>query len=301
MNDQDKKTYWESRMEQLYASQDKQNDKFIKKMIKEYHRMEEDIKKDIGSYYTKYGKDDVIEYRKLVQSLSTSERDLLYKNYEDFIRRYPQYSNLLPVRESIYKLNRLEGLQLSIRLRMVELGAFEQEGLEKLLQQAYENGYLSSMNGLQNAPSFFSVNSYAMQLTLAETWTNGGNFSSRLWGNKSTLINTLNNEIRDGIIRGDDYRQMIKVLRHRTGVGEFCAKRLVVTETAFVMNQGNKQAFMDAGVKRYEISAVMDRRTSNICKRLNGEQFEFKDAKSGTNYPPFHAFCRSTAIPIEND
>ena len=52
----------------------------------------------------------------------------------------------------------IEGLQLSIRMKMVELGAFEQEGFEKLLREAYERGYLSTMKGLDNAPSFFSVN-----------------------------------------------------------------------------------------------------------------------------------------------
>ncbi|KIO60634.1 hypothetical protein [Caldibacillus thermoamylovorans] len=52
----------------------------------------------------------------------------------------------------------IEGLQLSIRMKMVELGAFEQEGFEKLLREAYERGYLSTMKGLDKAPSFFSVN-----------------------------------------------------------------------------------------------------------------------------------------------
>lgn len=295
------KSYWENRMIQLYKNMDKKNAKFDKKMRKEYHRLEASIQKEIAGYYAKYSEDDVIEYRKLVIALSPSERELLYKDYEEFARRNPKYMHLMPVRESIYQLNRLEGLQLNIRMQMVELGAFEQEGFEKLLQEAYKLGYLSTMKGLDNAPSFFSVNDIVMGKTLSEKWINDGNFSDRIWANKEKLINTLTNEIRDGIIRGDSYKKMSQIIQHRTGVGAYDAKRLITTESAFVLNQANKQAFMDAGILRYEITAVMDSKTSPTCKNLDKEQFDFKDAKVGVNYPPFHSFCRTTTIPIEND
>lgn len=287
-------------MVQLFTAQDKRNAKFEKKMRKEYLRMEEQIKKEIASYYAKYGKDGVIEYRKLVLSLAEKERELLYQDYDEFARRNPKYTHLMPVRESIYKLNRLEGLQLDIRMRMIELGAFEEEGYRKLLEQAYEDGYLSTMKGLSNAPSFFTLNSVAMGQTLNEKWIDEGNFSTRIWGNKEKLIRLLNNEIRDGFIRGDDYRQMAKVIQYRTGVGENDAKRLLQTEYNFVMGQANKQAFMEANVTKYEVSAVMDRKTSKTCRNLDGEQFDFEDAKVGVNYPPFHARCRTTVIPLED-
>ncbi|MGO5010801.1 minor capsid protein [Niallia sp. Sow4_A1] len=298
--DAERKSYWEQRMIQLFTSQDKRNAKFERKMHKEYLRIEEQINKEIASFYTKYGKDDVIEYRKLVLSLSDRERNLLYQDYEAFTKRYPKYTHLMPVRESIYKLNRLEGLQLNIRMHLLELGAYEEENFQKLLEQAYENGYLSTMKGLSNAPSFFMLNSIAMSQTLNEKWIDEGNFSTRIWGNKEKLIRLLNNEIRDGFIRGDEYRQMAKVLQYRTGVGENDARRLLQTEYNFVMNQANKQAFIDTGITRYEISAVMDKKTSKTCRSLDGQQFDYEDAKVGVNYPPFHARCRTTVIPVEN-
>jgi len=118
------KEYWELRSKDLFDSQEKKNNKFEKKLRKEYQRIGESINKDIASYYTQYGKDDIIEYRKMVLRLSKAERDLLYKDYDSFALRNPQYKKLMPVRESIYKLNRLEGMELSIRKHMVELGAF---------------------------------------------------------------------------------------------------------------------------------------------------------------------------------
>lgn len=294
------KQYWENRMIQLFNSQDKKNDKLTKRMAKEYQRTGANIDKEIASYYARYAKDDVLEYRKLVLSLSKSERDLLYKNVAGFVQKYPQHVDLMPVRESIYKLNRLEGLQISVRQNLLELGVIEQQEFDKALAAAYEAGYLSSMKGLENPLAFFKVDNLVMQQTLNEGWINGENYSDRIWKNKEKLINTLNTEIRDGLIRGSSYKKMTDIVSNRTGVGVYETKRLIFTESAFVLNEANAQAFMDAGILEYENTAVMDSRTSPTCREMDGKRFKFSERVVGINASPFHSFCRTTAIPVEN-
>lgn len=292
--------YWEQRAEQLVTKQIKADDKAAKKLAKEYARIAASIEKDIASYYQKYSKDDVIDYRKMVDRLSEVERDLLYKDYDSFAVKYPQYKHLMPVRESIYKLNRLEGLQLNVRLQMLEIGAIEEEVFQKHLKEAYERGYLNTMKGLHNASSQFLISEIAVQQALAVKWIEGGNFSSRVWNNKEKLIRILNNEIRDAMIRGDSYAEMTRMVQRRTGVGAYEARRLVHTESQFMSVQGNAKAFMAENIERYENCAVMDSKTSKICKSMDGQIFEFKDMQVGVNCPPYHSFCRTTIIPIEN-
>lgn len=147
--------YWEERAIQLYDAQDKRNATFNRRLEKEYNRTAAAIEKEGAAYYSKYGKEDVVEYRKLVKALSKRERDLLYQDYKKFADKYPKYVHLMPVRESIYQLNRLEGLQLSIRQNLLELGAIEQAEFERVLKTAYQQGYLSTMRGLQNSNAFF--------------------------------------------------------------------------------------------------------------------------------------------------
>jgi SPP1 gp7 family putative phage head morphogenesis protein len=293
------KQYWETRFTQLMDSQEKRSDKTAAKIAKEYERTATAIERDISSYYTKYGQDDVVEYRKLVKGLSKAERDMLYQNMEKFAEKYPQHAHLMPVRESIYELNRLEGLQLSVRQNMYELGAIEQREFEKALKQAYERGYLNTMKGLRGREAFFSVNDRVLEQTMNMKWVNGKNFSDRIWENKEKLIETLNREVRDAFIRGEGYSKMQKIIRNRTGVGAYDAKRLIRTEANFLMNQANGQAFQDDGITAYELSAVLDDNTSDICEELDGEQFEFEEAKVGENFPPMHPFCRTMIMPVE--
>ena len=293
--------YWEERAEQLVNKQIKADDKAAKKLAKEYARVAAKLEKEVAAYYTKYSKDSVIEFRDMLGVLSESERTLLYENLDAFAQAFPQYAHLLPVRRSIYKLNRLEGLQLSAQLELYRIGAIEEEVFKQHLTEAYERGYLYTLQGLPNTQSQFVLNAFAAQQALDKKWLDNNNFSDRIWGNKNKLLSTLRNEIRDGMIRGDTYNSMIKTIRYRTGVGAFDARRLIHTESAFISVQANAHAFQSVGIERYEICAVMDRKTSQICRSLDGTIFYFNEAAPGTNMPPFHAFCRTTIVPIEND
>ena len=55
------------------------------------------------------------------------------------------------------------------------------------------------------------------------------------------------------------------------------------------------------GVKKYKIVAVLDIKTSNICRELDGKVFDMKDFNIGITAPPFHPHCRSVAVPYIND
>ena len=50
-------------------------------------------------------------------------------------------------------------------------------------------------------------------------------------------------------------------------------------------------------VKRYQLVAVLDNRTSPICRSLDGKIFDRQDAKAGVTMPLFHCYCRTTTVP----
>lgn len=71
-------------------------------------------------------KDCAIKYANLFKKLPGSDIMLLIQRMDEFEKKYPEYADLMPIRESIYKLNRPEVLQQSIRLPRVQ-GAERQE------------------------------------------------------------------------------------------------------------------------------------------------------------------------------
>lgn len=131
-------------------------------------------------------------------------------------------------------------------------------------------------------------------------WISGQNYSDRLWKNKDKLLGHLDYELRNGIIRGDDFKTMTSHLRNITGVGKSDADRLIRTETSYIANRANMQNYIDNGLKWYEYLAVEDSRTSQACNGLNGKILELEKAITGTNYPPLHPNCRSRGLPVSN-
>lgn len=127
--------YWQDRQKQLNNQLEKDEKKLKEKLSKRYDVERKRLENEIAAYYQQYGENNVIEYRRLMQELSDADRQLLMERMDDFAEKYPQYAHLMPVRESIYKLNRLEGLQANIRMHQLEIGAVDQEELQAHLEK----------------------------------------------------------------------------------------------------------------------------------------------------------------------
>ena len=103
-------TYWQRRQKEQLKALEK-SEKALMQRLTEYYRGEyAKLDKEIASFYSKYGAKKIIEYRMLLEDLSPQDRSLLIKNVEEFKEKYPNLKHIVPVRENIYKLNRLEAV-----------------------------------------------------------------------------------------------------------------------------------------------------------------------------------------------
>ena len=132
--------YWQKRQQRL-NKQLEQDEVKPKKRLSSYLDTEyRKLDKQIAAYYRQYGTDNVIQYRRLMESLSEDDKHLLMEQMDELARKYPEYAYLMQVRESIYKLNRLEGLQHSVRIQQLEIGAVENEQITVHLNRNAERG-----------------------------------------------------------------------------------------------------------------------------------------------------------------
>ena len=123
--------YWRERRDEFLAQLEKDESALRKRLEKVYASEAAKLDRLIAAYYAQYGEDKVIEYRRLLQSISAEDHTLLMERMDDFAKKYPQYADLMPVRESIYRLNELEAIQLQIRIQQYEIGAIEQAELQR--------------------------------------------------------------------------------------------------------------------------------------------------------------------------
>lgn len=293
-------SYWEDRQRQLNKQLEQDEARLNERLSSFYDTEYAKLEKEIASYYQKYGEDNVIQYRVLMEQLSDGDRRLLVEQMERFAEKYPQYAYLMPVRESIYRLNRLEGLQYSIRMQQLEIGAVNNEEIKGHLERNAMRGVNAAAEALGFGKNFYANNPGITKLFVGVAWSNGKNFSQRIWGNADKLANYLNTDIAQGIARGDSYDRLVRQIKQRfSHVTRSDAYRLIYTEGTYVMAESTMHPF-EEDFEEYRISTVGDEGVCPICRGVAEKVFRIKDREPGTNFPPLHPRCRCT-FTIEVD
>lgn len=296
-------TYWSKRLQELDVSLSKDEKQLFSELSKYYEQEYAALDKEIAAYYAKYGEENVIAFRTLLLELPDADKQLLLQNMDEFAKQYPEFADLLPVRESIYKLNRLEGLQTSIVLQQLKIGAIEQAKFrEHFEKQAlkYAN-YAAEQLGF--GTNFYRIDSEMLQVVIGNPWCNGKDFSERIWANREALAQTLQNEIANGLIRGEDYKTMARILQQKfENTSQKQAERLVFTEDTYLSNEAKIRPFeRNAAYTHYEYLCVEDHRTCETCRALSGQTFKISERNAGLNFPPMHPWCRCTVMPVVED
>lgn len=280
-------------LNELQLDLEKGEEALKKKLSRLYDSESKKLEKEIAYYYQTYGKDNVLEYRQMMKRLTKEEATMLYEDMDRFFRLHPEYSALRPVRESIYKLNRLEGLQLSIMRQQLGLSSEE----EALIRQHLLSYTISTYEGVQGLIPFNQFDGRAAK-QVGEKIIKDTDFEKRLLANREKLADYLNNDIAKGIARGDGYDKLSKQIRDRfDGVSRRNAYRLLYTEGTRMFNRANSEAFAEVGINQYRYCTAGDNRVCEDCDALEGNVYDLSEASEETNYPPMHPWCRCHTEP----
>lgn len=294
-------TYWQRRQKEQLKALEK-SEKALMQRLTEYYRDEyAKLDKEIASFYSKYGVKNIIEYRMLLDDLSPQDRSLLIKNVEEFKKKYPELKHIVPVRENIYKLNRLEGLQLSIIMQQAEIGAVNEQAVRRHLENLALKNANSVAEFLGFGKNFYFENSDIIKNFVGVKWCDGKNFSQRIWENTDKLARYLTTDLAQGFARGESYEKLTTQIGKRfIDVAKRDIYRLVYTEGTYIMAESSAKPF-EEDFESYRLSTVGD---GKVCSKCNGTAesvFRFADRQAGVNFPPLHPMCRCTFEIVVDD
>jgi len=109
--------------------------------------------------------------------------------------------------------------------------------------------------------------------------------------------------IVEGLRTGESQGQIVKQIRNTlTKETDAWLNTAVRTKTTAVFNDARRSFFENDAiasqiVEAYEFSAILDSRTSEVCRSLDGKIFEV-GADAAIITPPVHFNCRSILVPI---
>lgn len=293
--------YWSDRQKQLYSQLEKDEKKLNKRLISFYKTEYSKLDKEIAAFYQKYGVNNIIEYRTVMEALSDKDRALLIEQMDEFAKQYPQYAHLMPVRKNIYRLNRLEGLQQSVVMHQLKIGAVNETVITEYLNKQAQRCVAATAKAMGFGTEFYFESADIIKNIVGVQWCGGKNYSERIWENTNKLAYYLTTDISQGFARGENYQKLTKQLRDKfLNVNAKDAYRLIYTEGTYVMAESTMQPFSQ-DFEKYKISTVSDGKVCPLCADISHKVFYIKDRAAGVNFPPFHPWCRCTFEIVVDD
>lgn len=133
-----------------------------------------------------------------------------------------------------------------------------------------------------------------------KTWIGKDNFSERIWKNRIDLARTINNKFYKAVKENKGYNEFIKdTYQYARKENRYNAIRLLRTEGNRIHNEVVKNNLIKDKYKQYIYCAILDNRTTEDCKDLDGSIFYLSEYEVGVNAPPMHPNCRSYIIGNE--
>lgn len=197
----------------------------------------------------------------------------------------------------LYRNNQYYWLLSQINKKLTQLGQEEVKILNEELLKMYQ--LTSSL--VQNQAGFQLSFEDSAKEVIDKIWCpDGKHWSSRIWKNKNTMAATIEQGLTDCIARGLTKDKVVSDVAAITFNDRYKAERLVRTELTYIQNEAAADTYEKAGITQYEYLTAKDERVSEVCRNSNGKKFYFKEKQIGKNFPPLHANCRCTILPIVN-
>ena len=304
--------YWQDRFVQLEKAQMNKGIEYYHELEKQYSKAAEEVQKEIMKWYGRLAKNNEISVSDARKLLTKDELQEFKWSVETYIQKGREndidgrWMKELENASAKVHINRLEAMKLQMQQQVEMLYGNEIDSFDKHIRDTYTEGFYRTayeiQKGLGVGTNLAKLDTEKINKIIAKPWTaDGSNFSSRIWKQKNQLVNELHNGLSQAFIRGTEPYDLTKQISERFKVSKGQAGRLVMTETAYFHSAAQIDAFKELGVKEYEITAVLDSRTSELCRDMDGKHLPVSEFKPGITAPPFHCWCRSTTVPYFND
>lgn len=294
-------SYWEERQAERYLIGEKKINAYYKELEKSFNQARKEIHSVISNFYMRYADENGFSFTEAQKVLNKAEIGEL----KDFIAKvnkhmgeYNQELNNMSVKARITRYQAMEK-QIDAILQQLYTLEYELKG-EDVLKEVYAESYYRTWFSVDQFHGFhqeFALVVPGAVEDLVKYPFNGANFSSRLWKQKSHMLQRLNESMTTMLVQGKAPKTLAEDFSKMFDTKEYEAYRLLQTESAFVMEQGTLAAYKEDEVKKYQFLATLDMKTSDMCREADGKVFDVEKAVTGVNYPPLHVFCRSTTVP----
>lgn len=309
---QSNEDYWAQRMKLMEDALKDRGYAYVENMERQFTLAQADVECQIAAWYQRVAANNEITLADAKRLLTAGELEEFRWTVGEYIA-YGQQNALdgawmkqLENASARVHISRLEAIKLQIQQQAEALYGNQLDAVDAAVREIYLDSYYHTafevQRGLGVGWTMQAINENTITKVLSRPWTTDGKtFRDKCWTNKQALVNSVNTQLTQMIIRGEAPDRAIKAIAHQFDVSKGKAGRLVMTEAAAFSSAAQKDCFSELGVERYKIVASFDGDICELCGALDGQVFKMSDYQVGLTAPPFHPWCRCCICPYFED
>ncbi|MBC5786756.1 minor capsid protein [Clostridium facile] len=304
--------YWKERALELEQSNHQSAQQLYERLDKAYRQADQEIEKQIRSWYQKFAGNNKISIQEAKQWMSKKDLEEFKWNVQQYIAYGEenainhQWLKQLKNASAHFHISRLEGLKITLQQLLEQLFGNYLDDFDSTIKNIYLESYYHSIfdiqQGFQIGWTIGEISQKKLNQILQSPWaTDGKNFSERIWDDRVKLVNILGEELTRMVLLGDDPNKAIENITKKMGTSRKNAERLVLTESAYFAVNAQHDSFLDLDVKEYEIVEALDGKTCKECGDMDGKHYHMSEYEPGITAPIFHPRCRGCIAPYFDD
>lgn len=304
--------YWKRRFLQLEETQFRKGEEYYKTLQEQFRIAENSIQLDIEKWYRRLAENNEISYMAAKKFIGTSHLEEFKWDVKQYIIYGEQnalnqkWMKQLENASARHHITYLEAMKLQVQQEAEILYNHFDSGMTGFLGRSYESNYFRTAyeiaKGTGVGSNLHIIDTGQIEKMIRKPWAvDGDNYSSRIWANKEKLLNSLNTELTQNIIRGGSLEEAARRISQRMNASRSQARRLVQTESAAISAGAQKDCFRELGVEEFEVVETLDGHTCDACGSMDGQHFPMLAFEVGVTAPPFHPNCRGCTCPYFND
>lgn len=304
--------YWQERYEQLEKSAHLYSLSTYAQIEPAFTQAQMEIQKDIDAWYGRIAVNNNVTLQEAKQLLTADELAEFKWDVNEYIKYGKdnainhQWVKQLENASAKYHINKLEALKIRTQQAVEKAFGNELDAVDSMARKVYSNSYYHSIfemqKGFNMGREIATIDEKALEKIITKPWAaDGKNFSDRIWQSKAQLVNELHNQLTRTVLLGNKPDSAIKAISDKFNVSKSQAANLVMTEQSYFHSLATYDSFKSMGIKEYEFLATLDKKTTQMCRSMDGEHFPMSEYMPGATAPPLHPRCRSITVPYFDD
>lgn len=304
--------YWQERYEQLEKSAHSYSLSTYAQIEPAFTQAQMEIQKDIDAWYGRIAVNNNVTLQEAKKLLTADELAEFKWDVNEYIKYGKenainhQWVKQLENASAKYHINKLEALKIRTQQAVEKAFGNELDAVDSMARKVYSNSYYHSIfemqKGFNMGREIATIDEKALEKIITKPWASDGkNFSDRIWCSKAQLVNELHNQLTRTVLLGNKPDSAIKAISDKFNVSKSQAANLVMTEQSYFHSLATYDSFKSMGIKEYEFLATLDKKTTQMCRSMDGKHFPMSEYMPGATAPPLHPRCRSVTVPYFDD